>query len=185
MRAWQRASSWLSVLVLCVVAAATPLSASATSAPVDGVVLVPALASVEPSATTTYTSDTRSEAFRGYNDPRNVSRPRTFVSVAVLAAKEVNEGIYVIRGARGTYVGQSGNITQRFSQHLIENGGRFTQAELNAAERFGVSGGKTAREIAEQQKIDEFPNGIDSLLNKRNPIGPRRFHVMPERYSRP
>jgi predicted GIY-YIG superfamily endonuclease len=49
----------------------------------------------------------------------------------------------VINSARGTYVGQSGNIVQRFSQHLIENGGRFTQDELNAAERFGVSGGKT------------------------------------------
>jgi hypothetical protein len=60
----------------------------------------------------------------------------------------------------------------------------FTQEELNAAERFGVSGGKTAREIAEQQKIDEF-DGIGNLLNKRNPIGPRRFHLMPEGYSRP
>jgi hypothetical protein len=83
------------------------------------------------------------------------------------------------------YVGQSGNITQRFSQHLIENGGRFTPDELNLAERFGVSGGKTAREIFEQHKIDEFPNGIADLLNKRNPIGPRRFHLMPEGYSRP
>jgi predicted GIY-YIG superfamily endonuclease len=42
----------------------------------------------------------------------------------------------VIRGAEGTYVGQSGNIAQRFSQHLIENGGRFTQEELDAAQRF-------------------------------------------------
>jgi hypothetical protein len=69
-------------------------------------------------------------------------------------------------------------------QHLIENGGRFTQEELNVAERFGVSGGKTAREIAEQQKIDEF-GGIGNMLNKRNPIGPRRFNLMPEGYSRP
>lgn len=51
------------------------------------------------------------------------------------------------------------------------------------AERFGVSGGKTAREIAEQQKIDEF-GGIGNLLNKRNPIGPRRFNLMPDGYSR-
>lgn len=53
----------------------------------------------------------------------------------------------MIRGVRGTYVGQSGNITQRFTQHLVENGGRFTRAEVNMAERFGVAGGKTAREI--------------------------------------
>jgi hypothetical protein len=46
-----------------------------------------------------------------------------------------------------------------------------------------VSGGKTAREIAEQHKIDEL-GGIDQLLNRRNPIGPRRFGRMPEGYSR-
>ena len=100
------------------------------------------------------------------------------------AATAAEEGIYAIRGAEGTYVGQSGNITERFSQHLIENGGRFTQEELNAAERFAVPGGKTAREIAEQQKIDDF-GGIAKLLNKRNPIGERRFDLMPQPYSRP
>jgi hypothetical protein len=47
-----------------------------------------------------------------------------------------------------------------------------------------VSGGKTAREFAEQQKIDDF-DGIGGLLNKRNPIGPRRFDLLPEDYSRP
>jgi hypothetical protein len=46
-----------------------------------------------------------------------------------------------------------------------------------------VSGGKTAREIAEQQKIDEL-GGIGGLLNQRNPIGPRRFGMMPEGYTR-
>ncbi len=89
-----------------------------------------------------------------------------------------------MQGARGTYVGQPGNITARFSQHLIENGGRFTQAELDAAERISVTGGKAAREIAEQQKIDEL-GGIDALLNIRNPIGPRRFGLMPQPYARP
>jgi hypothetical protein len=103
---------------------------------------------------------------------------------AVAADDAANEGIYVIQGARGTYVGQSGNITARFSQHLIENGGRFTQAELDAAERIGVTSGKTAREIAEQQKIDEL-GGIDALLNIRNPMGSRRFGLMPQPYSRP
>ena len=62
-------------------------------------------------------------------------------------------------------------------------GGRFTQDEVDAAQRIGVAGGKTAREIAEQHKIDEL-GGIDQLLNRRNPIGPRRFELMPEGYTR-
>jgi hypothetical protein len=98
------------------------------------------------------------------------------------AAKEVDEGIYVIRGAEETYIGQSGNISGRLGQHV--DSGRFSQAEVNAAERIGVSGGKTAREIAEQHKIDEL-GGIRALGNLRNPIGPRRFELMPEGYTRP
>ena len=46
-----------------------------------------------------------------------------------------------------------------------------------------MTGGKTAREIAEQRKIDEL-GGIDSLLNLRNPIGPQRFDLMPQPYAR-
>ena len=103
---------------------------------------------------------------------------------AVTAEEVANEGVYVIRATRGTYVGQSGDITARFSQHLIENGGRFTQAELDAAERVAVTGGKTAREIAEQQKIDEL-GGVDALMNIRNPIGLRRLGLMPQPYLRP
>jgi RHS repeat-associated protein len=87
-----------------------------------------------------------------------------------------NEGIYVVRSATGTYVGQSGNIAQRLTRHVSND--KFTQAEVDAAERIFVSGGKTVREIAEQMKIDEL-GGIDNLLNKLNPIGPRRFELMP------
>jgi hypothetical protein len=47
-----------------------------------------------------------------------------------------------------------------------------------------VSGGKTAREIAEQLKIDQL-GGIKALGNVRNPIGTRRFGLMPEGYTRP
>jgi hypothetical protein len=43
----------------------------------------------------------------------------------------------------------------------------------------------TAKSATTRQEIDWFPNGIDDLLNRRNPIGPRRFHLMPEGYSRP
>lgn len=38
---------------------------------------------------------------------------------------------------------------------------KFTQAEVDAAERYAVSGGKTAREIAEQLKIDSL-GGVDN-----------------------
>lgn len=99
------------------------------------------------------------------------------------AAKTVaNEGIYVVPSATGTYVGQSGNITRRLSQHVLK--GKFTQAEVDAAERIHVGGGKTAREVSEQLKIDEF-GGIDNLANKVNPIGARRFGLMPNQpYTR-
>ena len=97
----------------------------------------------------------------------------------IAEAEAANEGIYVIRGSEGTYVGQSGNISSRFVRHM----GRFTRAELDVAERIPVSGGKTAREIAEQLKIDEL-GGIDKLLNKVNPIGPRRLPLMPRSYHR-
>ena len=100
-----------------------------------------------------------------------------------VAAETANEGIYVVRSEAGNYVGQSGNIIQRLAQHVST--GKFTQAEVDAAERFAVSGGKTAREIAEQLKIDsaEF-GGIDNLLNKVNPIGVRRLDLMPDGYTR-
>ena len=41
-----------------------------------------------------------------------------------------------------------------------------------------VTGGKLQREIAEQLLIDS-KGGIDGLLNKVNPIGPKRVSVMP------
>jgi hypothetical protein len=99
------------------------------------------------------------------------------------AGEEVaEEGIYVIRGADETYVGQSGNMSGRLAQHVAS--GRFTQAEADAAETIGVSGGKTAREIAEQQKIDDLRDIGVRLGNKRNPIGCARLHLMPESYAR-
>jgi hypothetical protein len=62
--------------------------------------------------------------------------------------------------------------------------GRFTQNEVDAAERIAVSGGRLSREVAEQQKIDEL-GGIGNLMNQRNPIGPQRFGLMPQPYERP
>lgn len=40
-----------------------------------------------------------------------------------------------------------------------------------------VEGGKTAREVAEQKRINEL-GGVTNLENKVNPIGPRRQHIM-------
>lgn len=40
-----------------------------------------------------------------------------------------------------------------------------------------VLGGKTAREVAEQTRINEL-GGIKNLENKVNPIGPSRQHLM-------
>ena len=89
----------------------------------------------------------------------------------------------MVRGASETYVGQSGNISARLAQHVAS--GRFSQAEVSAAERLSVSGGKTVREIAEQQKIDELRSIGVRLGNKRNPVGCARLHLMPEPYARP
>lgn len=86
----------------------------------------------------------------------------------------VNEGIYVVRTDDGAYVGQSGDIPTRLAQHVYRR--KFTQAEVDAAERSAVSGGKTAREVAEQLKLDEL-GGRDApgILNLVNPIGDGRL----------
>ncbi|MBH0083985.1 RHS repeat-associated core domain-containing protein [Salinibacterium sp. SWN167] len=96
----------------------------------------------------------------------------------------VNEGIYVVRTEiGGTYTGQSGNIAQRLPAHVRQ--GKFTQAEVDGAVRTEVLGGKTAREIAEQLKLDSL-GGRDApgVLNKVNPIGESRMELMPPGYSR-
>jgi hypothetical protein len=55
---------------------------------------------------------------------------------------------------------------------------KFTEAEVDAAQRFAVQGTKLDREVAEQLLV-ESKGGIDNLLNQVNPIGPNRFGVMP------
>lgn len=97
------------------------------------------------------------------------------------ATSAVTEGIYVIKTSDGTYVGQSGDINKRFKQHL----GRFTAEDLASAERIEVRGGKTSREIAEQLKLDSLRDDGATMLNKVNPIGPKRIHLMGPGYSRP
>jgi hypothetical protein len=111
-----------------------------------------------------------------------VTAATSVLSGAVTAEAEVvTEGIYVARTEVGAYVGQSGIITTRLAQHIAS--GKFTSAEVNAAERMTVLGGKTAREVAEQLKIDEL-GGLPNLLNKVNPVGLRRVDLMPIGYVR-
>jgi RHS repeat-associated protein len=95
---------------------------------------------------------------------------------AAKAAPEIKSGIYVVNSADGVYVGQSSDISRRLAQHV--NSGKFTSDEVANAARQGVAGGKLQREIAEQTMIDQM-GGIDNLLNVVDPIGPRRFGMMP------
>jgi predicted GIY-YIG superfamily endonuclease len=106
-----------------------------------------------------------------------------YVAPELRAAREIEEGIYIIRTERGLYVGQSGKMTSRLRSHSY--GPNFTKEETEGAERIFVPGGKEAREIAEQRKIDELKRKGENLLNKRNPIGERRKHLMGSGYERP
>jgi RHS repeat-associated protein len=89
----------------------------------------------------------------------------------------IKEGIYEFTAKSGkTYVGQSNNITRRIGQHV--RAGKVTQAAADAAKRTEVLGGKTAREVAEQMRINKL-GGIGKLENKVNPIGPARSSLLP------
>jgi RHS repeat-associated protein len=88
------------------------------------------------------------------------------------------EGVYNFPDATApgkTYVGQSGNMPQRLSQH--ESSGKLAPGtEVTTQE---VPGGKTSRELAEQQKINSLggtkaqPGSQTS--NVRNPVSPERL----------
>ena len=87
------------------------------------------------------------------------------------------EGIYEFPDAQNpgkTYVGQSGNLPQRLKTHELT--GR--KAADTSAEVTAVPGGKTQREVAEQNRIDKLggtrgqPGSQTS--NVRNPISPQR-----------
>ena len=96
----------------------------------------------------------------------------------------MEEGIYIVTKTSGeVYVGQSGNITSRLARHVADQ--KFTEAEVQAAQRIDVPGGKTAREVAEQL-IDSF-GGRDApgVPNKVNPVGPARIKLMGPGYTRP
>ena len=72
------------------------------------------------------------------------------------------------------------NIERRLAEHV--RSGKISQEAADAAARTEVLGGKTAREIAEQRRINEITNGVGAsdpgIANKVNPIGPKRQHLM-------
>jgi len=93
------------------------------------------------------------------------------------APSNVTEGIYEFTASSGkTYVGQSGNIPGRIGQHL--GSGKLLESELSTVRTTEVLGGKTAREIAEQLRINQL-GGVRNLENIRNPIGPNRQYLLP------
>lgn len=92
---------------------------------------------------------------------------------------QATEGIYQFTAASGkVYVGQSGNILERLAQHIV-SGKLLEGTQVQVTE---VLGGKLAREIAEQLRINElggiYQNGMKVLENIRNPIGAARQYLL-------
>jgi RHS repeat-associated protein len=95
-----------------------------------------------------------------------------------VGGKAIQEGIYIVgTKSEKKYVGQSGRIGERLIDHV--RGGKITSGGAKGAKVIEVQGGKTAREIAEQQMIDQL-GGVKNLDNIRNPIGPKRKHLLIE-----
>lgn len=93
------------------------------------------------------------------------------------AEKVVKEGLYDFDAASGKrYIGQSKNIPKRLKQHI--KSGKLIEG--TPVETIEVLGGKTAREVQEQLRINAA-GGIKNLENVRNPIGPSRQHLLPKK----
>jgi hypothetical protein len=107
--------------------------------------------------------------------------PDTYQSTVrtLIGAKAISkalEGVYEFIGTDGNlYVGQSGDIAARMEQH-VSSGKLDPDAEVNVTP---VEGGRTQREIVEQRRIDQ-QGGVENerVSNQRNPVGPRRKHLM-------
>jgi RHS repeat-associated protein len=86
-------------------------------------------------------------------------------------------GIYDFLAASGLrYVGQGQNVATRLAQHSAS--GKLPRANIIGAHTKEVLGGRTAREIAEQLRINQL-GGVKHLENIRNPIGRSRHHLLP------
>ncbi len=114
---------------------------------------------------------------------KSMTEIRAAASIISGAGKTLaNEGIYEFISASGKkYVGQSGDIALRIEQHMAS--GKLLLKDKGTLKITEVLGGKTAREIAEQMKINNlgglFKDGIKNLENIRNPIGPARQYLLP------
>jgi non-ribosomal peptide synthetase component E (peptide arylation enzyme) len=92
------------------------------------------------------------------------------------SAPAVREGIYEFAASSGkTYVGQSANVPARIAQHI--KSGKMLAEDIGTLKTTQVGGGRIAREIAEQARIDRL-GGIENLENVRNVIGPARKHLL-------
>jgi RHS repeat-associated protein len=93
--------------------------------------------------------------------------------------KDAKEGVYSFKEGEATYVGQSGDIAKRLRAHEL-SGKKAPGIEATTTE---VSGGKTAREIAEHKQIQEITGGVPAsespkVTNQRDPIGPNRQQLL-------
>ena len=94
----------------------------------------------------------------------------------------VREGIYEFKDDTGVpYVGQSGNIDRCLAEHA-RTGKLPSDNDVTITE---VTGGRTAREIAEHNRIQELTKGrkageSNRVSNRRDPIGENRRHLLDE-----
>ena len=103
------------------------------------------------------------------------------IGLAKAASKTgVKEGIYEFTDTTGKrYIGQSSNVSNRTKQHV--RSGKLDPSE--SVQSTQVSGGRTAREIAEHRRIQEITGDVparfsDRVSNKVDPIGPNRRHLL-------
>jgi RHS repeat-associated protein len=93
------------------------------------------------------------------------------------------EGIYGFSEKGKTYVGQSGDVAGRVGQHL--GSGKLVPGSTVTVTP--VPGGKTAREVAEQKRINQLGGTANKpgsqTTNQRNPIGPKRQKRIEDEYG--
>lgn len=130
-----------------------------------------------------YTSRDPIGLLGGFNVYAYVPDPTTWYDPLGLSgcrSNGVKEGIYEFTDTMGKkYVGQSKNISRRLKAH-IKSGKLDPKQSVKTTK---VSGGKTAREIAEHKRIQQITGGVPArrsnvVSNQVDPIGPNRRHLL-------